>query len=778
MTPRLLLFPLSSPRPLIALLSRRAPGLTPAISFPAPPLKVACLMPASKQFLHQKSSSTEAMHESPSSSEGNDLIFVRSLNLKATTGVDSWGRKRPQPILLTLWLRSSIALAGSTDHLPYSINYGTVTKAITARVENDAFNSLEHLAEDVAHTALGPDINAGWVRVVVEKPRALLRADAAGIAITRRKNAEGEVLAEGSDRVFVKDLRLVTIIGVNPWEREEKQAVVINLTMHKENNPRRPLEVVEGGNFDPHYNFRSVAKRVTEHVEASDYKTVEAFVTAVAKEACVGCGISKITVRAEKPSALTFAEGPGVEITRERSFFLLEESAAEPEGKHDVFIALGSNVGDRFKAIKEAVAEVENRGIKVKRTSSLYQSAPMYYLDQPTFLNGVIQAETTLSPDDLLKTLKDIESLLGRSKSMENGPRSIDLDILLYDNLVHETPHLTIPHRKMLEREFVLRPLCDISPNKPHPLTSTAFKHHLDAIPPPPPSTPPLRTFAFLSPHLPPLDPSNPHRKTYIMAILNLTPDSFSDGGEHTTSNIVSTARELVAAGADILDLGGCSVRPHATPASLEEELARVIPAIKSLREAGIETPISIDTYRAAVAKAAVSAGADLINDVSAGTLDKDMLKTAADLAVPICLMHMRGDPCTMGSLASYPTGVIPAVISELSERVRAAEEAGVRRWNILLDPGIGFAKDMRQNLELLRGLAEVTGGIALPWVLGPSRKGFVGRITGVEVAKERAWGTAGTVAACVAGGADVVRVHDVAEMKKVVDMADAIWRQ
>ncbi|KAG0126688.1 Dihydropteroate synthase-like protein [Tuber indicum] len=718
------------------------------------------------------------MQESPSSEDGNDLIFVRSLNLKATTGVDSWGRKNPQPILLSLWLKSSIALAGSTDHLPYSINYGTVTKVVTAHVENDTFSSLEHLAEDVARTALGPDINAGWVRVTVEKPRALLRADAAGISITRRKNNEGEVVAEGSDRVFVKDLRLVTIIGVNPWEREEKQTVVINLTMHKENNPGEPVQVVEGGNFDPHYNFRSVAKYVTEHVEASDYKTVEALVTAVAKEACIGCGIPKITVRAEKPSALTFAEGPGVEITRERSFFALEEAAAEVEGNHDAFIALGSNIGDRFQAIKDAVAEVEKRGIKVKKTSSLYQSAPMYYLDQPTFLNGVIQVETTLSPDVLLKTLKDIESLLGRLKSIENGPRSIDLDILLYDNLVLETPHLTIPHPKMLEREFVLRPLCDISPNKPHPLTSTAFKHHLNAVPLPPPDTPPLRAFAFLSPHLPPLDPSNPHRKTYIMAILNLTPDSFSDGGQHTHDSIISTARELIAAGADILDIGGCSTRPSAAQVSPEEELSRVIPAIKSLRDAGIKTVISIDTYRSVVARAAISAGADLINDISAGTLDKDMLKTAADLAVPICLMHMRGTPSTMNSLASYPTGVVPAVISELGERVRAAEEAGVRRWNILLDPGIGFAKGMQYNLELLRGLAEVTGGIGLPWVVGPSRKKFVGTVTGVEVAKERTWGTAGAVAACVAGGADVVRVHDVAEMKKVVDMAGAIWRQ
>lgn len=249
---------------------------------------------------------------------------------------------------------------------------------------------------------MSPTLNGEWVKVVVEKPRALLRADAAGIAITRRKEKDGRVIVEGEDRVFVKNLRLVTIIGVNPWEREEKQNVVINLTMHKQN--KRALlesEEVNGdggketGAFDPYYDFRAVAQHVTEHVEASDYKTVEAFVTAIAREACVHCGISKITVQAEKPSALTFAECPGVEITRERSFFNLEEFRTVGEGKHDVFIALGSNVGDRFRAVKDAVKELEKRDIKVKRTSSLYQSAPMYVLDQPTFLNGVCQVITT-----------------------------------------------------------------------------------------------------------------------------------------------------------------------------------------------------------------------------------------------------------------------------------------------------------------------------------------------------------------------------------------------
>lgn len=239
-------------------------------------------------------------------------------------------------------------------------------------------------------------MRAQWVKVVVEKPRALLRADAAGITITRKRSEDGVVVHGDSDRVFVKNLRLVTIIGVNPWEREEKQEVIINLTMHGPSMDRPMVPTLEypekeDGHITPHCDFSFVAKRVTQLVEASDYKTIEALVTAVAREACISCRISKITVRAEKPSALTFAECPGVEITREKSFFSQNAAPATGDGKHEVFIALGSNVGDRFKNIEASLIALEKKGIMVKRTSSLYQSAPMYYVEQPTFLNGVIQ---------------------------------------------------------------------------------------------------------------------------------------------------------------------------------------------------------------------------------------------------------------------------------------------------------------------------------------------------------------------------------------------------
>lgn len=321
---------------------------------------------------------------------------------KATTSIDLWKRPKPQPILLSLWLKTSVALAGSTDHLPYSIHYGIVCKTVTALVEDRTYNSLEHLAESVSALALGKELGGEWVKVSIEKPRALLRADAAGISIVRTRKGDSEIVAEGEDKVFVKDLRLVTIIGVNACERLEKQNVVLNLVMHKaDSKPVGPKE------FDPNYNFRDVVNAVSEHVEKSDYKTVEAFVTEVARECCVGCNISKVTVRAEKPSALTFAASAGVEITRERSFFAIEEGKEGGE-THDAFIALGSNVGDRYQIINDALAEMDKRGLKVKKTSNLYQSAPMYVEDQPTFLNGVCQVPYPPSPLSLaLLTIPD-----------------------------------------------------------------------------------------------------------------------------------------------------------------------------------------------------------------------------------------------------------------------------------------------------------------------------------------------------------------------------------
>jgi 2-amino-4-hydroxy-6-hydroxymethyldihydropteridine diphosphokinase/dihydropteroate synthase len=269
------------------------------------------------------------------------------------------------------------------------------------------------------------------------------------------------------------------------------------------------------------------------------------------------------------------------------------------------------------------------------------------------------------------------------------------------------------------------------------------------------------------------------------MAILNMTPDSFSDGSVHTVADpegLKRTLREFIDSGASIIDIGGQSTRPNATLLGANEELDRILPAIKLIRSMpeADRVAISVDTFYARVADEAIAAGADIINDVTGGVADSEILPLAAKLQKTIILMHMRGSPQIMTKLTDYPDGVIAGVGQELVERVNAAKEAGIPPWRIVLDTGIGFAKTQSQNLELLRRFDELRdypGLQGLPWLVGTSRKGFIGNITGVQKADQRTWGTAATVTASIRAGADIVRVHDVAEMSQVVKMADAIYR-
>lgn len=269
------------------------------------------------------------------------------------------------------------------------------------------------------------------------------------------------------------------------------------------------------------------------------------------------------------------------------------------------------------------------------------------------------------------------------------------------------------------------------------------------------------------------------------MTIVNLTPDSFSDGGLYNPSDTVQLRQvvlQAINAGAEIIDVGGQSTRPGATLVSSDEELKRILPAIRLIRSMpeAEYTAISVDTFLAPVAEQAINAGADIINDISAGRLDAQMFATAARLHAPVILMHSRGTPETMKEMTNYPGGLLKEIADELAESVRLAESTGVRRWRITLDPGIGFAKNQSQNLELLRRLPELRRDprfAGFPWLVGTSRKGFIGKITGVNQASERAWGTAAAVTASIQGGADIVRVHDIAEMSQVTKTADAIFR-
>ncbi|MBP7240805.1 dihydropteroate synthase [Amaricoccus sp.] len=256
-----------------------------------------------------------------------------------------------------------------------------------------------------------------------------------------------------------------------------------------------------------------------------------------------------------------------------------------------------------------------------------------------------------------------------------------------------------------------------------------------------------------------------------IMAVINVTPDSFSDGGRHLRrEDALRQAEALVAGGADILDIGGESTRPGADPTPEAVEIDRVVPVIAGLRAAGVAIPISIDTRKAAVARAAFDAGADLLNDVSALGYDPDSLPAAVAGGWPVALMHAQGDPRTMQDAPAYDD-VLLDVADYLAARVAAAEAAGVPRARLLVDPGIGFGKTVEHNLALIRGLA-ILHGLGCPILFGASRKRFIGTIGGAPEPSGRGPGSIAVALEALRQGAQVIRVHDAAETRQ----AFALW--
>jgi dihydropteroate synthase len=258
--------------------------------------------------------------------------------------------------------------------------------------------------------------------------------------------------------------------------------------------------------------------------------------------------------------------------------------------------------------------------------------------------------------------------------------------------------------------------------------------------------------------------------RTYVMGVVNVTPDSFSDGGRYAAAEeAIAQGRALIKAGADVIDVGGESTRPGAPRVETQAELERVVPVVRALSG---RVAVSIDTYKAPVADAALQAGAEIVNDVSGGQLDRDLLSVVARHGAAVILGHMRGTPGDMNERATYHD-VVREVRAELEERVARAVEAGVQRERILVDPGLGFSKKAEHTLALLARLDEIVA-LGFPVVIGASRKSFLGHVTGKPV-DDREIGTAAASAIAVMRGAVIVRVHDVAAQLDAVRVADAI---
>ena len=261
-----------------------------------------------------------------------------------------------------------------------------------------------------------------------------------------------------------------------------------------------------------------------------------------------------------------------------------------------------------------------------------------------------------------------------------------------------------------------------------------------------------------------------------VMGILNITPDSFAD----TVSRLdpaaaIDAALSIEADGADLIDIGGESTRPGAEPVAADVELARILPVLTAIRDR-VRIPISIDTYKAEVARAALDAGAAIVNDVSGLGREPDLARVVAQGGAALVLTHTRGTPKTMSSQAVYED-VVAEVTSELRQRMQSALDAGVTIDRLIVDPGLGFAKQASHSYGVLAGLSEIASALDRPVLVGPSRKSFLRDALGGRPAPERDWGTAAAVAAAVLGGAHIVRVHAVAEMAQVVRVAEEIRR-
>lgn len=415
-----------------------------------------------------------------------------------------------------------------------------------------------------------------------------------------------------------------------------------------------------------------------------------------------------------------------------------------------IIVALGSNLPGRYAScgavLDTACAEIEKAGIKITARSRTYLTAPVPASDQPWYHNAVIALETHLSPHDLLRTLRGIEESMGRVRTVPNAARIIDLDIVAYRNELIDTPDLTLPHPRMDARAFVLNPLRDIAPGWTHPRTRKTL-HDLIAMLPAG-----RQWFA--------------EKDVYVMGIVNVTPDSFSDGGRYLDAQSAITHAQLLdAEGADILDIGGESTRPGAAPVSARDEQARILPVVGAMRE----RIVSVDTRNADTMRAAINHGAAMINDVSALTHDPAAMDVAAGFDGPVCLMHMQGNPQTMQKNPFYQD-VVGEVFAYLEKRIAHCVAAGISKGRIVADPGFGFGKSFDHNVALLDHFDRFRAlGVTL--MAGVSRKGFVGILAGDAPVGDRLDESLRIARDLTHRGARILRVHDVAATRAFLQL-------
>lgn len=757
-----------------------------------------------------------------------DQVHISGLLSLAIVGLDHWKKPVPHPVSVDVTFLTDFSKALETDDLHYSLNYLVISTKILQFLEKNYqrnFSSLGGVGNAVFNLLEQERKACSEVKVAVSAPKIDIRAPA---MYTTNCGTAGTYEIRG--------LRALSLIGIFTFERLNRQYVTLDLTFTSSNT---------------HVAVGEVSESVQNYIELTNFKTVEALVKLTCQWIFQNFPTVEVAlVQVTKPNAIVYTDGVGVscqytraelagedpltsvESSGEESHFNLPvTSQNEFSGSHSVYVAFGSNEGEQLKNINEALDLLhQHPQIKLESTLALYVSKPMYHLDQPDFYNGVVKLSVTdMNPHEVLDFLKEIEyEQLKRTKEFENGPRSIDLDLILFDKALVNTPRLTVPHKAMLDRTFVLQPLCELlPPDFIHPVTAESIHTHLARL---------LHQTADVSVQesckLIQLVPTAHGRllefnrdglsPTMLMGVFNVTPDLFSDGGERFNldkTEILKTAHYMKDQGATIIDVGGVSTRPGSTAPSVEDELSRVVEVIEAIRldRTLDKIFISVDTYRVQVAEKAIAAGADIINDISMGLFDKDMFAFVARSGCGYVMNHTRGTPATMSKMTVYDANPTPetvveyfidekngllnplpdstqnllgGVCREISTQVLAALQKGVRKWQLIVDPGIGFAKNGKQNLALIRHCSRVKRyaqwntdmnsyvsfhGMAL--LMGTSRKKFLGEITNTPQPADRAVPTAASIVACIEQGTDVVRVHDLIEARQAAQTADAIYR-
>ncbi|AGO10866.1 AaceriAFR647Cp [[Ashbya] aceris (nom. inval.)] len=787
----------------------------------------------------------------------DDTVHIQRQALKVVAGVDGWGQQQAQDVKLTMHMNTDFRASSQTDDLKYSLNYAVISRGVHGFVDGCArYRSLGQLGREVMKFAMREYRGIQSMEVGVEANAAHLRCENLGVLVNSDERRPDEILLSG--------MKLLTLIGVFTFERRRKQYVDLKVTFPW------PKEVAE---FP---NCQELLDDVVGYVERANFKTAESLAESVAHVVTrreyfqQHCALP-VKVKVIKLNAITETEGVGVSCVRSANEFtgdppfwetmsadgtdgfnlpVSQQPRAVITEWNKAFLAFGSNVGNKFGNIERSLRLLaEDPKVKVVRASSLFESEPMYFTEQSPFMNGVVEVQTQYTPHELLKLCKKIEyDDLKRVKEFENGPRSIDLDILLYQNancehIVLNSEDLVIPHRRMLERTFVLEPLCELlSFHEVHPISAEPVQSHLKELyckgnkedilvkllplPGGPSDRSKTRFLKFRREYEE--DQSTGElvlrtkSNTYVMGIVNVTPDSFSDGSPvwNDVNYFLEKVQQMVV---DVLklhenviiDIGGCSTRPGSQQPSVEEELSRTIPLITAIRDCGElqqeNVIISIDTYRSVVAEKAIVAGADIVNDISGGSFDTNMFSVISAYSnVGYVLSHIRGDMATMVKLNKYDdtissdgveefiygkkqhsgrTKVIRNISRELAERYQLALTSGIKRWQIILDPGIGFAKNAKQNLDIIKHIPSIKGYSCvahgqfvnfanLPVLLGPSRKNFIGTIIQEAQAEQRDFATGTIVGSCVGYDADIIRVHDVTNCSKSARLADELYRK